>query len=457
MDISDTIAAVATPPGRGGIGIIRVSGNKATDAMKMLFRSRSKYVSPEPNKLYYGDFIDLKSNTIDSGFAVFMKSPYSYTGENTVEFQLHGSPAVLSAIMLVLNQIGIRTANPGEFSQRAFLNGRMDILQAEAVLDLINAGSDKAYKIAISQLKGDLSIKINNLKREVIDVLSGLDAIIDFPESVNEEMDIKKIEESLTRIKNEIESLLKTYRTGRILKEGLLFHIVGRTNTGKSTLFNALLGRERAIVHHEPGTTRDYIEEELTVNGNFVRLMDSAGIRQSGDEVEEEGIRRAMEIFNEADAYLFVIDCSTPLTDVDMDLIERIRGRRGIVVLNKCDLGKKTTINSCLPYFADWKIMYISGKTGQGIPELKDEIRNLLRELTPYFESGIITRARHYECLNSCLMEIYRAIESLSAGAGIVVTADNVRGCLKRLGEMTGEELDEAVLDRIFNEFCIGK
>lgn len=457
MEISDTIAAIATPPGRGGIGIVRVSGKRALEAMQRLFRARKEFVSPEPNKLYYGSIIDLKSNIIDVGFAVFMKAPYSYTGEDTVEFQCHGSPTVLSRIMLVLNDFGIRTAEPGEFTRRAFLNGRLDILQAEAVLDLINAGSEKAYKIAISQLNGDLSKRINDLKREVINLLSGIDAVIDFPESVDEEIDIRKIEESLTAIKNEIESLLKTYRTGRILKEGLLFQIVGRTNTGKSTLFNAILGRERAIVHHEPGTTRDYIEEELRVNGNSVRLVDSAGIRNSEDEVEDEGIRRAMQIFNEADAYLFVIDSSTSLTDIDMDLIEKIRTKRGVVALNKCDLGIRVTINSLLPYFSHWKIIYTSGKTKVGITELKDEIGNLSTELTPYFEPGIITRTRHYECLKSCLTEINRAIESLSESAGIVITADSVRRCLKGLGEMTGEELDEAVLDRIFSEFCIGK
>ncbi len=457
MDISDTIAAIATPPGRGGIGIIRVSGTRALEAMQKLFRSRNRFISPEPNKLYYGDIIDLKLNIIDRGYAVFMRAPYSYTGEDTVEFQCHGSPAVLKKIILCLNEIGIRNAEAGEFTRRAFLNGKMDILQAEAILDLVNADCENALMIAISQLKGDLSGRIERLKNEVIRVLSNLDAIIDFPESVDEESDLKDIGKTLNGIKTEIEALLSSYRTGRVLREGPLFQMVGMPNAGKSSIFNAILGRDRAIVHPSPGTTRDYIEEEIVLNGHLLRLVDSAGIRDPRDEIEEAGIMKAMEIFKGADAFIFVIDSSEKITAIDRILIDKLRGRRGIVALNKSDLKisiKEEAISQLIP---GWRIIYTSAKTGRGIEELKTEIIRLSQDLIPRFEPGIITQARHYECLRKSLNAIDGAIDILKSSGDIVPCSDEIRRALKCLGELTGEELEEEVLDRIFSQFCIGK
>jgi tRNA modification GTPase len=457
MDISDTIAAVATPPGRGGIGIIRVSGRGALEAMQRLFISRIKYATPEPNKLYYGNIIDLQSNIIDTGYAVFMQAPYSYTGEDTVEFQCHGSPAVLSRIMLALNESGIRTAGPGEFTRRAFLNGKIDLLQAEAVLDLVNSENETASRLALSQLKGELSEKINRVKHDLIKILSILDAIIDFPESIDEQLDIKEAEKALDEIKTGITTLLSSYRTGRVLREGLLFLITGRPNTGKSSLFNAILGRDRAIVHSTPGTTRDYIEEEIHLNGILARIVDSAGIWEPGDEIEEESIRRTLKKFEEADAYLLVIDCSQKLTDQDIKLINKMKGRRGIVVLNKTDLTNVVKTDEITRLMPEWKVIHTSAKTMNGISTLKRSLRDLSIELTPHFESGVITRARHYEYLKETLNQIVNAIDTLRNTKNIVLVSDEVRRALRHLGELTGEELSEAVLDRIFSEFCVGK
>ncbi len=459
MDISDTITAIATPPGRGGIGIIRVSGTRALEAMQKLFRSKNKYASPEPNKLYYGYIFDLKSNIIDSGYAVFMRAPCSYTGEDTVEFHCHGSPAVLAKIILCLNEIGVRNAEPGEFTRRAFLNGKIDILQAEAVLDLINANCENASMIAFSQLKGDLSGRIEKLKKEVIRVLSNLDAIIDFPESVDEEMDLllKDTENTLNGIKMEILGLLSSYRTGRVLREGLLFQMVGKPNAGKSSIFNAILGRDRAIVHPSPGTTRDYIEEEIVLNGHLLRLVDSAGIWDPKGEIEEAGIMKTMEIFKEADAFIFVIDSSGQIDAIDRTLIDKLLGRRGIVALNKTDLKisiEREAISQLIP---EWRIICTSAKTGIGIDELKSEIIRLSQELTPGFERGIITQARHYECLRKSLDGIKSAVNILKSSGDIVSCSDEIRMALRYLGELTGEELNEEVLDRIFSQFCIGK
>lgn len=457
MFTDDTIAAIATPPGIGGIGIIRISGRRALEAMQRLFKNKTEIPSPEPNKLYYGDIIDLKSNTIDSGYAVFMKAPYSYTGEDTVEFQIHSSPAVLSKIMRVLNEIGLRTAEPGEFTRRAFLNNKIDLLQAEAVLDLVNSSSENASRIALSQLRGDLSQRINMVKEDIIKILSNLDAIIDFPESVNGELDIKETETILNKIKGEMESLLNSYKAGRAFREGLLIQIVGKPNVGKSSLFNAILGKERAIVHSKPGTTRDYIEEELILNGILLRLVDSAGIWNSQDEVEDIGIRKAMEIFHSADAFIFVIDASQQLSQEDYNLVEDLKNKRGIISLNKCDLKHKIIVDGLANKLPGWQSIYTSAKTGEGIRELKRALQNISIEITPPFEPGVITRSRHYECLSKSLAEINNAISNIKNSAYLVVSSDAIRRALKHLGELTGEELNHKVLDRIFSEFCIGK
>lgn len=457
MEISDTITAIATPPGRGGIGIVRVSGKKALSAMQKLFRSRRDIEFPEPNKLYYGDIIDLNSNIIDKGYAVFMKSPHSYTGEDTVEFHCHGSPAVLSRIISELNELGIRNAYPGEFTRRAFLNGKMDILQAEAILDLVNSNNENASKVALSQLKGDLSQRITNIKNEIIKILTNVDAIIDFPESVDEDIDLKDAERSLREVKSEIEGLISSYKRGRVLREGLLFQIVGKPNAGKSSLFNLILGKERAIVHPAPGTTRDYLEEELVINGAQVRLIDSAGIWDTVDEVEGEGIKKAMEIFNSADAFILVIDASQELTMEDRHLIQKVKDRRGIIALNKSDLGRRISKELFGNEFSGWHILYTSAKTGYGINELKKEINNLATELTPSFEPGIITKERHVECLESTLEDIKNALPCFSISSGIIIVSDHLHRALKHLGELTGEELNEKVLDQIFSQFCIGK
>jgi len=457
MYINDTIAAVATPSGRGGIGIVRVSGSRALEVMHNLFRGKQNVEHPEPNRLYYGSIIDLKSNIIDTGYAVFMKAPYSYTGENTVEFHVHGSPAVLSRILLVLNEIGIRTAEPGEFTRRAFLNGKMDLLQAEAVLDLVNASTEIASRLALSQLKGDLSKRIEGLKNSIINIVSKIDAEIDFPESVDEEMNREEILSALTVIKKEIDNLISSYRVGRVFREGLLFLITGKPNAGKSSIFNAILGKERAIVHKEPGTTRDYIEEEIFLNGNPIRLVDSAGIWNADDEVEGMGIRKALEIFENADAFILVIDASEGITRDDLSLIEKLENREGIIVLNKCDLQEKVNEGEIKNLLPGWKITKTSAIKGTGIESLKDTISSLSLELIPAFEGGIITRARHFECLKSTLRCVENTEKYIKNGADLVIISDEMRRALRALAELVGQELNEAVLDKIFSEFCIGK
>lgn len=457
MMIDEPIAAIATPPGRGGIGIVRVSGSGSLSVMKRFFMPRRPVERFEPLRLYYGDILDIKSNIIDTGYAVFMKAPHSFTGEDTVEFHCHGSPAVLSRLMVSLQEYGIRQAFPGEFTRRAFLNGKMDLLQAEALLDLVNSTGEQRSTVALSQLKGDLTKRIRELKDSLVALLSQIDAIIDFPESVDNRVDIDFIQGSLNNLLTEIDGLISTYRVGRVLKDGIMLQLIGLPNAGKSSLFNALLGRERAIVHHSPGTTRDYIEEELPLNGRVLRIMDTAGLYEPKDELDMEGMKRAIALSETTDAFIFVIDLTRYEKGMVDKIAELICNKPGIIALNKIDLvpegGKKVQIDK----LSGWKKIETSAKTLKGIDELKGAIAELVDALTPSFEPVIITRLRHKDCLERAFKEVLSAKDEIASSGNIVIVSDLLRRAMRALGELTGENLDEELLDKIFSEFCVGK
>ncbi|HEY4716269.1 MAG TPA: tRNA uridine-5-carboxymethylaminomethyl(34) synthesis GTPase MnmE [bacterium] len=457
MHLNDTIAAIATPPGRGGVGIVRVSGRMAMDVLRRLFMPRNGNNEFKSHKMYYGEIVDLKSIVIDAGLCVCMNAPHSYTGEDTVEFHCHGSPAILSRLLEEINQLGVRTAFPGEFSKRAFINGKIDLVEAEAILDLVNAAGSESARLALNQLKGSLSKRIEEIRDELLALLSGIDAGIDFPESVDESQNLEERLGGLLSIKAKIDALVSSYKTGRMIKDGLLIQIIGKPNVGKSSLFNALLGRDRAIVHHEPGTTRDYIEEELALNGITVRLVDSAGLWLTGEGVEAEGIRRANEVARSADAFLMVIDASLELKDEDFSFTEIVSGKNGIAVLNKMDLLPSIKQGNIPSYLKKFKSVCVSAKTGAGIADLRQNLKSLCLGVIPPVEPGMVTRVRHLDCLRRSLNGIENTINDIKDSAPMAIVSDELHRAIKPLGELLGEEIEESLMDRIFSEFCIGK
>ncbi|MFB3925360.1 MAG: tRNA uridine-5-carboxymethylaminomethyl(34) synthesis GTPase MnmE [Syntrophales bacterium] len=459
MLLRDTIAAISTPPGTGAIGIVRISGPASEEILKSLFRPEKKTEYFESHRLYYGDIVSPQTGAVlDEVLVSLMRSPHSYTGEDVVEIHCHGGPVILQAVLAESIRAGARPARPGEFTERAFLNNRMDLSQAEAVMDMIMAGTEMSLGLAISHLKGVLSRKIKNLRDAVIDLLALVEASIDFPE---EDIDIprEELETGIKEIAGRIRELLSTYEEGRIYREGLNVVITGRANVGKSSLLNRLLGEERAIVTPIPGTTRDFIAEAINIKGIPVRLTDTAGIRRPEDFIEREGIKRVWERLSTADIVLMVFDGSEPLTPDDADIIEGNRGRKIVPVINKTDLPAGISDQSIRERFPGTEPVRISAKYGDGISELKDRIHGCFAQQSENraVQEAMISNLRHKTALEKAQFILSRAEESIAAGFSLEFIAADLRDVWGVLGEIIGETAGEDVLERIFSTFCIGK
>ena len=453
----DTIAAISTPQGEGGIGVVRISGPSALYIARQIFRGKREGMDLKSHRLYYGEIIDPdRRERIDEVLLAFLKGPRSYTGEDTVEIYGHGGTLVLTRILQVVLRKGARLAEPGEFTKRAFLNGRLDLSQAEAVIDVIRAKTDLGLSVAQDQLKGRLSMEINRIKDGLADLLAHVEAELDFPDEEDVgELSREAIVDGISEAKRDIERLLATYEEGMALREGLKVVILGRPNAGKSSLLNALLEEERAIVTPIPGTTRDVIEEVLNIKGLPVRLMDTAGLRKTMDEVESIGVRFAKERLKAADLVLYVVDGSGDVEE-DMDLIKGI-DRRVMVVINKKDLVDTVRIKALKGYFKDYRRVVISALSGEGIEDLKEAIyREVMKH--PCREGEVlITRERHRICLEEALHALSRGEETLAHGLPREFLASELRIALNSLGRITGEVTTEEILERIFSHFCVGK
>lgn len=452
----ETICAVSTPPGEGGISIIRISGPNARRILETVFRPRVRPKKPANGLLRLGYIYDPASGTdLDEVFAVFMKAPGTYTREDVAEIHSHGGFAAQSAIVKVILGQGARLADPGEFTKRAFLNGRIDLVQAESVLDVIKSETDEELKYAVGYLKGRLSKKIYALRDVLKGALAALEASIDFPE---EDIDIDLCGHlaALAKARNEIDGLVSSYYEGKGLKSGFAVLIAGRTNVGKSSFLNALALKERAIVTDLPGTTRDLIEETLYIGGMKVRLIDTAGIRTPENIVEEEGIRRVKERAAEADLIAWVIDGSQPYSDEDRHVYNEISQYNKIVIVNKSDLEKRFDIN-VLKSLNIKSYINISSRTGAGLDEAKNSIfSHILRKKRR--RPLLITTLRHRDILEKISHNIGRVIEGLkNNGHHAELLAFELQEALHRLGEITGETCTEDILDMIFGQFCIGK
>lgn len=455
----DTIAAISTPVGRGGIGIVRISGPDALPIAERVFTPAKKAAVARAKafSITYGRIVDPASGReIDEALVSVMHAPSSYTKEDVVEINCHGGMvAVRKALELVLEH-GARLAEPGEFTKRAFLNGRISLPQAEAVMDLISARTEESMKIAVDQLKGGLSEKLNALRDSMIEICAQAEAYIDFPEEDIEFRTKEEMVKSLCRIRDESERLSQTFQEARFFREGLSVAIVGRPNVGKSSLLNALLSRERAIVTAVPGTTRDTIEECLDINGLPVRIIDTAGIRSSGEAVESEGIRRSLEALEQADFVIAMLDGSEALHDGDLAILEKIKEKNAVIAINKSDLPVLINSEGCLP--EGKRHIRISARRGEGLEELKSIIfRSTLKDWKEDREGIIVTNIRHKLALDRASSSLSGAIEVLKSDHPLEIFAVELRDALDSIGEITGAVATEDILNRIFSDFCIGK
>lgn len=474
VSFDDTISAISTPRGEGGISIVRVSGPKAIQIAKRLFRVQSKNGLSEVNSLKsytlnYGFVVDPETEKIvDEILLGVMNAPRSYTKEDVIEFNCHGGDLPLRKTLELTLRMGARLAEPGEFTKRAFLNGRIDLAQAEAVIDLIRSKTDLSRQVAINQLSGGLSERINELRNSVVEILAEIEASIDFPE---EDLDFMGLTEMQTRTRtvlNELEVLIKTANQGRILRDGVEVAIVGRPNVGKSSLLNSLLQQDRAIVTEIPGTTRDTIEEYINIDGIPLKLTDTAGISRSENIVEQAGIARAKTLINRAELLLAVFDASCPLTEDDMQLLELCKEHQPIIVLNKVDLPEVVNpiqIKEHLSGSASVPLAPIvktSMLTGMGLENLKSTIVNILTSGDVVLsDSVMITNLRHLSALKKAKTSLEQALQTLMEMPPELVAVD-LRGALDELGIIIGPVnkftgYTDDILDCIFSQFCIGK
>lgn len=465
--MEETIAAIATPPGEGAIGIVRMSGKECVKIMGRVFK-RSKAltkVGMAPGRLYHGHVIDSKSGeAIDEVMAVFMKGPRSYTGEDVAEIYAHGGQVVLARVLLALLTAGARLAQPGEFTRRAFLNGRMDLAQAEAVLEVVQAKSEAALKWAEAKLAGQLSQRINEIKGRVAEVLAQLEAGIDFPEEELELMPFQEMDSSLKGEAAQIKGLIRTYDETRAFREGLDVVIVGKPNVGKSSLFNALLAQDRVITSPFPGTTRDFVEENICLDGILVKLTDTAGLGEKNPgPVEKEAAERAKRRLAEADLVLLVLDRSQPMAEQDKEIITLAKGKKTLLVLNKADLpasqsrqlsgGLAPRLNTPL----ESRQVAVSALKGSGLGELRKEMTALAGGRPADREGPVVTSLRHKEALRRAEKALNKARAGLRRGSPLELPALDIKEGLTALGEITGEVTSEEILDIIFSRFCIGK
>lgn len=454
----DTIAAIATGGGISAVGILRLSGEDAISAAARIFRAKSgiKMEDAADRQLVYGELVDAEGRTLDLCLCTVSRAPHSYTGENTAEFHCHGSPAVLSAALKELFALGVRQAKAGEFTQRAFLNGRLDLAEAEAVIDLIEAETAAAARNAAGQLNGAVSRIAERVASKLTDVMAHFFAVIDYPDDDIEDFELQNHAAVLADAEKQLDRLLETYQRGQLLKDGVKTAILGRPNAGKSSLLNALLGYERAIVTAIPGTTRDTLEEKIRLGDTVLRLVDTAGIRETSDAVEQLGIERSRAAAAAAVLSLAVFDGNERLTEDDREVMNLAStARYAIAVINKTDLPPVVETDALRTRFEH--IVFVSSLTGEGIEALAGRIGSLLgnNDVAPAGE--ILTNLRQAEALERARARIRDAKTAMEAGVTPDAVLTEIEAALYALGEITGKTVREDIVTRIFERFCVGK
>ena len=456
-----TIAAISTAPAIGGMGIVRMSGKDCFEVLEKIFKPKN----PETieniagYRIKYGTIVNPETNrVVDEVLVSYFKCPKSYTAENMCEINSHGGIVVLREILELCLKNGAELAKPGEFTERAFLNGRIDLAQAEAIIDIINAKSTREAQESANQLEGYLSRKINEIREKIMDIMVNIEANIDYPEYDVEEVSNKDAENKLKEIENELIKLSKTFENGKILKEGVKIAIIGSPNAGKSSLLNSMLKEERAIVTDIAGTTRDIIEEQISIEGIPFKVIDTAGIRDAKDKIEQIGIEKSKKVANEADVILAVFDSSVPLNDEDREILNLLKHKKSIIVLNKTDL--KQVVNKECKEIQDvnTEVINISLKNNEGLEKIYESLVkmfnlnqiNLDNELT-------ITNIRHQELINKAIESTRMALNDLNNSMPIDIISINIKEILEHLGEITGDNVSEDIIKSIFAKFCLGK
>lgn len=448
---NETIAAIATPPGEGGVAIIRISGAKALDVAERIFSGPVK--TYKTHTAHYGKIINSSGERVDDVLLLVMLGKRSFTGQDTVEIHCHGGGLITRRVLDVVLKAGAKAAKPGEFSFKAFMNGKLDLAQAEAIQELIAAKNERAVDAAENQLKGNLSLKISEFKESLTTIAAILDAWIDFPEEGLEFASMADICHDLSVIASKMQKLVNTFHDGKILHDGISMSLIGRPNVGKSSLMNALLDKDRAIVSHIPGTTRDILEDNMRLNGLNFKLIDTAGIRDTEEVIEQEGIRRSTKAMNEADLVLFIIDSSKPFDETDQALLEQIPKDRTIIIWNKVDLRESTIIPLNFPH-----IVSISAKERIGLELLHEKIDEVIwKNGPPSREEIVITNIRHKESLTKAINACQSVIDGLNNGTSPEFLSMDIRLSLMELGKIIGTDISEDILSAIFSKFCIGK
>ena len=451
----DTIAAISTPRGEGGIGIVRISGDKSFEILNKIFRKKSPNNDLGFSKFNYG-FIYDEEKIIDEVMIVRLKAPKTYTCEDIVEINCHGGNLITEKVLEIVLRQGARHAEAGEFTKRAFMNGRIDLSQAEAVIDLIHGKTEKSISLSMDQLRGDLKEKIKHFKKALLDVTAHVNVVLDYPEEGIDDPLPENLRKNLEKVFEEANILIESYDKGKKIKDGIKTVIVGKPNVGKSTLLNTILKEERAIVTHVAGTTRDIIEEIININGIPLVLIDTAGIRETEDIVENIGVEKSKELINSADLILYVIDSSRELEEEDFEIYSSINNNKVIGILNKIDIKKDLDLSK---FSKIEKWISISALEKIGIDNLEDEIYKYIMggNVEDSSQKLVITNVRHKSALEKTNEALMNILETIALGMPMDLMAVDIKDALDSLSEVTGEISSEDLLDHIFSNFCVGK
>lgn len=457
----DTIAAISTPPGEGGIGIVRISGDEAIEiADKLYSMGKKSLADQDTHTIHYGKIVNPKTGDIvDEVMVSVMRAPKTYTREDVVEINSHGGILVVNKVLQVVLNNGARLAEPGEFTKRAFLNGRIDLSQAEAVMDMIRAKTDRAMHVAVDQLDGQMARLIRDLRQKILDTLAQVEVNIDYPEYDDvEEMTSQLLEDKAREVKADIQKLLETAQQGKILREGLATAIIGRPNVGKSSLLNTLLRQDKAIVTDVAGTTRDVIEEYVNVKGVPLKLIDTAGIRETDDEVEKIGVDRSRQAIQQADLILLVFNQSEKLTAEDEALIEATEGQNRIILLNKTDLDQQLNVDKLSQLIANDPIVSTSMMTQAGMDELQDKIAELFFSgQTGERDATYVSNTRHIALLEEAEDALSEVLNGIALDMPVDLVQIDMRRAWDLLGEITGDSVQDELITKLFSQFCLGK